>query len=234
MGITVLFDMDGVLVDSEPVINKAAILGLAEYGVKAEPSDFIPFIGAGEDRYIGGVAEQYGVSFRKEMKDRVYEIYIEIVEEEIARFEGVQELLAFLLTKEIPCALASSADLIKIEANLMAAEILPSAFQTIVSGEDVGPKKPAPDIYLCAAQRMNAMPKDCVVVEDALNGIQAAKAAGMRCIALTTSFSRAEIEQEAPDFICSDCFEVLEILKNNFKDFQGAGRVSVDLLPTRE
>ena len=56
-----LFDMDGVLVDSEPVILEAALVGLAEYGVKAKPEDFKAYIGAGEDRFIGGVAEKYGL-----------------------------------------------------------------------------------------------------------------------------------------------------------------------------
>lgn len=57
----VIFDMDGVLVDTEPVINKAAILGLREYGLDAKPEDFVPFIGRGETKYIGGVAEIYGL-----------------------------------------------------------------------------------------------------------------------------------------------------------------------------
>jgi len=209
----VLFDMDGVLVDSEPVINKAAILGLAEYGVNATPSDFIPFIGAGEDRYIGGVAEKHGVPYRIEMKTRVYEIYLEIVDADIGCYNGVQELLEFLKTQGIKIALASSADLIKIEANLKAANIDKSMFQTIVSGEDVVNKKPAPDIYLYAAQKINALPKNCLVVEDALNGIQAARAAGMKCFALTTSFSRKEIEKENPDYICSNLNDIMEKLK---------------------
>ena len=59
----ILFDMDGVLVDSEPVILKSAIQGLREYGVEAVPSDFTEFVGAGEDRFVGGVAEKHGAVF---------------------------------------------------------------------------------------------------------------------------------------------------------------------------
>jgi cytidine deaminase len=70
--------MDGVLVDSEPVILAAAIACLTEYGLRVKPEDFVPYIGAGEDRFIGGVAEKYGLIYRKEMKERVYQIYQEI------------------------------------------------------------------------------------------------------------------------------------------------------------
>src|SRR5208283_5879542 len=71
--IAVLFDMDGVLVDSEPIINAAAIRALAEFGIKARPEDFQPFVGAGENRYLGGVAELHGKTFVPEMKRRTYD-----------------------------------------------------------------------------------------------------------------------------------------------------------------
>lgn len=209
----VLFDMDGVLVDSEPVINEAAILGLAEYGVEAKPEDFIPFVGTGEDRYIGGVAQKYGVEYKIEMKHRVYEIYLEIVPKKIEIFEGVQELLELLKSKGIKTALASSADKIKIIANLKAANISTDLFCEIVSGEDVVNKKPSPDIYLYAAKKIAMMSEDCIVVEDALNGIVAAKAANMRCIAVESSFSKEQLTQVHPDWICKDILAVKECIK---------------------
>lgn len=212
MPISVLFDMDGVLVDSEPVINAAAIAGLAEFGVHSKPEDFIPFIGTGEDRYIGGVATKYGVPYRLEMKERVYQIYLDIVDTQIHIFEGIHELLVILKEKKMRFALASSADRIKINANLKAAHIDPSLFEVILSGEDVQNKKPSPDIYLLAANKLGVPSSDCFVVEDALNGIQAAKAAHMRCIAVSTSFSAEQLVKENPDFICKDLFEVRKVL----------------------
>jgi hypothetical protein len=62
------------------VIEAAAMAGLKEFGVTAQPEDFIPFVGAGEDNYIGGVSRKYGVPFKREMKDRVYQIYLDLVE----------------------------------------------------------------------------------------------------------------------------------------------------------
>jgi HAD superfamily hydrolase (TIGR01509 family) len=202
--IAVIFDMDGVLVDSEPVITEAAILGLREYGVQAVPEDFIPFVGTGEDRFIGGVAEKYGAVYEIEMKKRVYQIYLNIVQEKIKVFEGVHTLLNLLQEKGIPFAVGSSADRIKVDANLKAADIPIGWFSAVVSGENVQNKKPAPDVFLQAAQAMGVQPVDCIVVEDAVNGIRAAKAGGMKCIAVTTSFSEEELLKENPDSICRD------------------------------
>lgn len=214
MKYSVLFDMDGVLVDSETVINEAAIIGLKEYGINARPEDFIPFVGAGEDRYIGGVAEKYGVKYKSEMKERVYQIYLDIVDEKIKVFDGVIGLLDMLKSNKNKMALVSSADLVKINANLKAAGIAKDYFDAIISGEDVQHKKPSPDIYLHASKKLGTKPENCIVIEDAINGIQAAKAAGMKCIAVTTSFSRDIIAKEQPDYICDNLNEARILLKN--------------------
>ena len=71
----------------------------------------------------------------------------------------------------------------------------PDYFDAIVVGEDVSHKKPAPDIFLLAANRLKLKPEECLVVEDAVSGVAAAKAAGSRCLALTTSFCQEELAQ---------------------------------------
>ncbi len=184
----VIFDMDGVLVNSEPVITKAAIAALREFGVNAQQSDFHPFTGMGEDRFIGGVAEKYGKTYVLEMKKRTYEFYLSFVKEEIGVYPGIPELMQSLQALGLQTAVASSADGIKVLANLDAAGIDTALFSAICSGEDVVHKKPAPDIFLLAAERMKLRPEDCVVVEDALSGIQAALTAKMDCIAIRSSF----------------------------------------------
>jgi beta-phosphoglucomutase len=204
----VLFDMDGVLVDTEPVINLAAINGLREYGVEAVPSDFEPFVGAGEDRYIGGVAEAHGVSYKKEMKARVYEIYLELLPDMVKKFPGVRELLEKIMAENILLGLATSADRIKMEANLRAIDVPLDWFAKIVTGEDVEEKKPDPAIYLACAAGVGVAPANCCVVEDALNGVVAAKAAGMRCAAVATSFSQRQLLDAGADFVCSGISEL--------------------------
>jgi len=197
----VIFDMDGVLTDTEPVINVAAIQGLREYGVEAHPEDFTPFVGAGEDRYIGGVAAKYGLTYRPEMKRRVYEIYLEILPRMIAPIPGVSELLATLRRHSVPMAVATSADRIKMRANLDAIEVPREWFRVIIVAEDVEQRKPAPDIYLTAAARLAVPASACCVVEDALNGVQAAKRAGMRCVAVESSFPADRLKTAGADTV---------------------------------
>ena len=91
----VLFDMDGVLVDSEKFICEAAILMFLEKGITVEPDDFLPFVGTGENRYIGGVAEKYGITEPvSPMKDRTYQIYEEITRGKLEPLPGVYDFIA--------------------------------------------------------------------------------------------------------------------------------------------
>ncbi|MGI6113619.1 MAG: HAD family hydrolase [Mahellales bacterium] len=207
-----IFDMDGVLMDSEPVIKAAAIAGLKEFGVDAKIDDFEPFVGMGEDRFIGGVAEKYGVPYRLEMKKRVYEIYVDIVADNLGIYDGVQQFLLEMKERGYVLALASSADKVKVEANLRVTGIAASIFAAIVCGEDVEKKKPFPDIYLYAAQKIGVSPNNCLVVEDAISGIKAAKAAGMQCIAVTSSFGRDVLEKEGADAVVDNTVDIASIL----------------------
>ncbi len=185
----VIFDMDGVLTDSEPIINAAALAMFEEKGLIAQPDDFLPFVGTGEDRYIGGVAEKYGFPLDlPAAKKRTYEIYLALVPARLEAFPGTQELVRQCRPAGLKIAVASSADLIKIEANLRKISLPPDLWDAIVSAEDVTNKKPAPDIFLAAARKLVLAPEQCVVIEDAVNGIQAAKAAGMRCVAVAQTF----------------------------------------------
>jgi HAD superfamily hydrolase (TIGR01509 family) len=187
--------MDGVLVDSEPFICEAAIKMFAECDLNVRPDDFLPFVGAGEDRYIGGVAEKYGFALDIERdKARTYAIYADIVRGRIEPLPGVREFIAKARAKGLKLAVASSADPVKIETNLGEIDLPHETFDAVISGLDVVHKKPEPDIFLAAASELGVEPAECLVVEDAVNGVAAARAAGMRCLALTTSFRPAELE----------------------------------------
>lgn len=192
----VIFDMDGVLTDSEPLINQAAVAMFRELGLPVQPEDFLPFVGTGEDRYIGGVAEKYGFPLDgPAAKKRTYEIYLELVPRALKGFPGAHVLVKNCRLADLKVAVASSADLVKIEANLRQIELDPASWDAIVTGEDVANKKPAPDIFLAAAAKLGVPPAACVVIEDAVNGVQAAKAAGMRCVAVAQTFPAEKLQQ---------------------------------------
>lgn len=185
----VIFDMDGVLTDSEPLINAAAVAMFKELGLKVSPTDFLPFVGTGEDRYIGGVAELHHFSIDlPAAKRRTYEIYLELVPARLEVFPGAQALVARCRAAGLKIAVASSADRIKVTANLEKIGLPIPSWDAVVTGEDVVKKKPSPDIFLTAAKELATAAANCVVVEDAVNGIEAAVAAGMRCVAVAQSF----------------------------------------------
>ena len=197
----VLFDMDGVLADSEQYICKAAIMMFAEYGLTVKPIDFKPFVGTGENRYIGGVAEKYGLEVDiVKVKARTYEIYKSIIRGNLKPLPGAVRMVNRCRNMELRLALATSADTVKMEANLLEIGIPESTFNAIITGLDVENKKPAPDIYIKAAEKIGLHPEECLVVEDAVSGIKAAKSAGCKCLAVTTSFDRALLYEA--DWIC--------------------------------
>ena len=198
--------MDGVLVDSEEFICQAAVEMFREKGLNVEPEDFIPFVGAGENRYIGGVAEKYRFPLDLETdKARTYEIYSRIVANKLEPLKGVTGFIRLCKDSGIKIAVATSADRVKMEINLKEIGIPASSFDTTVNGLEIERKKPFPDIYLKAAKLLDVHPADCLVVEDAPNGIRAAKSAGMKCLAVSTSFPPEEL-QEA-DWIARDLEE---------------------------
>lgn len=199
----IIFDMDGVLVDSEPFICKAACLMYEEEGLAVKPDDFKPFIGTGENRFLGGVAEKYNfpVDIDK-IKERTYDIYLEIIKGQLKPLPGVYEFIDRCASLGKKLAVASSADRRKVVGNLQEIGLTPERFVAVVVGEDVVHKKPAPDIFLLAAKQLNLPPAECLVIEDAVSGVAAAKAAGTRCLALTTSFDRRQLQ--GADYFAAD------------------------------
>jgi len=199
--------MDGVLVLSEPFIAAAAIAMFAEKGFTVRPEEFRPFIGTGEDRFIGGVAEARGIPIEPERdKARTYEIYLEQIRGRLRPLPGVRGFVESCRARGLRMAVASGSDTIKVEANLREIDLEPTDFAAIVTGSEVERKKPAPDIFLEACARLDLDPGECLVIEDAVNGVLAAKTAGARCLALTTSFPAGDLTEA--DWIATDLAHV--------------------------
>jgi beta-phosphoglucomutase len=202
----VLFDMDGVLIDSEDFIARAAIEMFRQtWNIKVSQEDFQPFIGAGENRYLGGVAEKYGIPIDIERdKEETYRIYGEIIRGQLKELPGAKAFVEGCRQRGLKIALATSADRVKMEVSLAEIGLPLERFDTLVNGLDVEHKKPAPDIYLEAARRLSVPPERTLVVEDALNGVQAAKAAGALCLGITSSFSASRLIEAGADFTAPD------------------------------
>jgi HAD superfamily hydrolase (TIGR01509 family) len=202
----VIFDMDGVLCDSEELICEAAIRMFKQnHGVDVQPGDFKPFVGTGEDRYIAGVAEKHHVKLEPERdKATTYDIYLQIIKGRLQPLPGALSFISNCKQRGIKIAVATSADYVKMNGNLTEIGLPAETFDACVNGLDVERKKPAPDIFLKAAAKLGLDPGRCLVVEDAENGCQAAKAAGAMCLGLTTSFSAEALRAAGADWTAPD------------------------------
>lgn len=205
----ILFDMDGVLIESEFLMRASAIQALADFGIEAQHEDFFEFTGMGEDRFVGGVAEKHGHAYETAMKDLAYDYYGQRVKAEAHIPEGIKEMLQTLHSKGIVLAVCSAADLRKVRYNIQAIGVDESLFTALVTGSDVARKKPFPDIYLEGARRIGIAPEHCLVVEDAVSGIQAAHAAGMDAVGIPSTFTPEELTQKAaPEYILNQTKEL--------------------------
>ena len=203
----VLFDMDGVLVDSEPYIAKAGCMLFAEKGLEVTPADFEPFIGTGDKRYVGGVAEKYNFPLDStKAKTQLYDIYLELIKGQLKPLPGVIDFLNKCKTMNKKIAVATSADLRKAQGNLTEMGLTIDYFDTVVTAEDIKHKKPDPEIFLLAAKRLSLNPCDCLVIEDAVSGVASAKSAGAKCLAITSTFTVEQLSDA--DFFAPDLAEV--------------------------
>ncbi|HYO41661.1 MAG TPA: HAD-IA family hydrolase [Candidatus Limnocylindrales bacterium] len=203
-----LFDMDGVLCDSEPFIAAAAAEALRRrYGIIVRREDFTPFIGAGDDRFILGGAEAHGVTGDLTIdKPLTYEIYLELVKASLEAVPGVHAFLAEARTAGLRMALATGSDRPKLQGNLDAIGLAESTFDVVVSAEQVTRKKPDPETFLVAVRGLGLPADRCLVVEDARNGVLAGRAAGCAVLGITSTLPAAVLLEAgamatAPDFI---------------------------------
>lgn len=208
----VLFDMDGVLVDSEELTYVAAIEMLKERGADACKEDFRPFIGAGDIAYLGGAAGKHGLKYDISMSVITYQKYEKLVAEHDIAYKNTVKTVLKLKEMGLKLAVCTSSDLVKMNINLKAIG-LHDKFDALINGRDIRHNKPAPDIYLKGAELLKVEPSECLVVEDAENGILAAKAAGMHNVALTTTFSAEELKSTvSPEFICGDIYDIVDLI----------------------
>ena len=205
--------MDGVLLDSELAIRTACVEMFKNRGLTVTPEDFLPFTGMGENRFIGGVAEKYGIPFEMRMKDEAYKIYGEIAKDYIIIFDGIKELIENLSKNGCKLAIASAADSAKVNINLDCMGLNRDIFDAIITGSDVTKHKPDPQVFLMACEGIGGTPARSVVVEDALSGCQAAKNAKMICIGVTSTFSESELKAAGADFVVANTPDILEILE---------------------
>ena len=185
----VIFDMDGVLVDGEPLHFEIARRMLADEGVDFAMSDYRRYLGTTLEHTWDDLRSRYRLAKPYgEYAGRYHREVTRSYQEEAELLPGAAELLERLHDRRVPLALASSSDRIWVDAALGGLGIA-RWFGATVAGDEVARGKPDPEIYLAAARLLGADPAACIAVEDAPAGIASAKAAGMSVIAVRTEMT---------------------------------------------
>jgi HAD superfamily hydrolase (TIGR01509 family) len=219
-----IFDVDGVIADTESVNRRVSIQVFDDlFGLKSvKAEDFAEGLGRGAHEYVKAAARVHNLDLTDEQVEEAVQhrqdLFLEVLKTEpLPAYPGVLELIDVgLADDEFQVAIATSGTLEKSRAALEAAKV-PYTRMVYVNGDDVTHKKPHPELFLVAAERMGLAPGCCVVIEDAPNGVQAAKAAGAKCIAVTNTTPAEELAQA--DEVCNSVAELnLETLKSLVDD----------------
>ncbi|QEU97816.1 HAD family hydrolase [Streptomyces kanamyceticus] len=184
-GTSVIFDLDGTLVDSEPNYYEASRDLLAQYTGRAFTwADNEQYVGISSHETLALWKKEYGIEVPvTELLADLDRRYLALARAGTHVYPEMRKLVEQLHDAGVPMAVASGSSRAAIEA-ILSGTGLDAQLTTLVSAEEVPRGKPAPDVFLAAAELLGASPADCVVFEDAAPGAAAAHAAGMRCVAI--------------------------------------------------
>lgn len=179
---TVIFDMDGVIIDSEPIHNEAEQQVLARYNVAVSLQELQGYTGTTAEYMYRALIEKYRLHATWEdlFKEKEF-LFFNLLKGHVEPIVGVIPLIHNLKQQGMKLALATSSQrrLVNVVLDTLG---LTNTFDVIVASEDVTRSKPDPEIFLTAAKRLSVNPRECVVIEDSRYGVEAAQAAHMRCV----------------------------------------------------
>jgi beta-phosphoglucomutase family hydrolase len=199
----VIFDMDGVLIDSHPVHKQvwSQFLASVNRPVTDAELDFV-LDGRKREEILRHFLGDLPADRLREYGQRKNELYVES-SKNLRTITGVEEFLGALGAAGLPMAVATSASFARARDTLARLGILPR-FSALVTGNDVANGKPDPEIFVRAAQQLNLTPRNLLVVEDAVSGVKAAKSAGMKCLGIAAAGRRGELRAAGADHVIPD------------------------------
>ena len=180
----VIFDCDGVLVDSEPLNNRALGRVLSSYGLRLQPDELrTHFSGLSNSRIEDIARKRWGVSLPANFSDVLEDAERVVLEEGLRAVPGVADVVRLAAASGMATCVASNGSPDAVEQRLKLTGLYPLFAGRLFSAAEVARSKPYPDVFLHAAETFGVSPSECVVIEDSEPGIQAGQAAGMRVLA---------------------------------------------------
>ena len=189
----VVFDCDGVVVDSVGAHSEVMSANFAKYGLDLTPDECTTKLGAGKMAYIGEAAKKLGADLPDDWLDEIYAEIFARLEQGVSLIEGVEDVVQQLQARKIPFCLASNGSKAKMEIMLRPSGILEYFQNNVFSAHDVGHWKPEPDLFFHAANAIGVAPKDCVIIEDSETGAMGAQRAGIKCFGYAADTDPAEL-----------------------------------------
>ncbi len=199
----VIFDCDGTLVDSEPLARTAWERALAPYGYELTDADAESSVGLPYPRVHAYFAERADLPAAEPFWAEFSGELFALIDSELAPFDDAVGAARELRTRGIPVGVASSSPRDRLERTLRRAGLL-DAFDVVVAGDEVTNGKPAPDMFLLAAERLGVAPDQCIVIEDSPPGVQAGVAAGMHTIGVSRTGATLTGADRVVDFLTAD------------------------------
>ena len=214
----VIFDMDGVLIDSEPLWRKAMIEGFASIGVLITEEDCKKTTGNRLKEVVEYWFEKLDILdfLPTEIEHRIINTLVKLINKEGKAISGVIEVINFCNNKNIKIGLATSSSNQLMEAVLEKLK-LKNTFKCSISAENMKYGKPHPEVFLICASQLQISPLECIVIEDSINGVIAAKAAFMRVIALPEQENINNHKFSIADYKLNNMQEVLKLFKTIIK-----------------
>ena len=207
----ILFDCDGVLVDSEPIVNSILRDDLASYGLDMRMDQIIDMFVGGTMQGVMTRARGMGATLPDDWLDTIYSHIFSALERDCVVINGVPEILDRLDAAGIGYAVGSNGPMAKMEITLRCCGLRDRLEGRIFSAHDCEASKPAPDVYLKAAAAAGMTPAQFVVIEDSASGAQAGKAAGMRCFGYAAVTKPAKLTPHC-DLVYFDMADLPDLL----------------------
>jgi beta-phosphoglucomutase family hydrolase len=209
----IIFDMDGLMVDTEPLSRQAWEMAIRPFGYSLDDATYRRMVGLRSDQSLQIMLQTFDLPLTaEELYAQKNEHYRQLRAKGVPVMPGLCSLLAAIESRHLPWGVATSSS--RAQAEEVLAQLgLQDKCHALAAGNEVPHGKPAPDIYLLAAQRLNVAPDGCLALEDSLPGSQAAVAAGMKTVVVPNGRSPTDFPHA--HHVLPSLHEVIPLLENN-------------------